>query len=68
MIRRLLDSDGEEVKEGDTIRFGYGIPPILVIARIEKHGGKLWAITRGHKPEISNARGLHRMNIAFWKE
>lgn len=67
-MRRLLDSDGNEVKAGDTIIFSYGIPPVKVIAPIEERDGKLWAITKGHNPEICNARALKKMNIEFWKE
>ena len=32
--RKILDSDGVEVTPGCVIRFGYGIPPVSVVAPV----------------------------------
>jgi hypothetical protein len=48
--RRTLDSDGQEVKAGDSITFSYGIPGVRVEAPVVEVDGKLIALTVGHKP------------------
>lgn len=48
---KILDSDGVEVKAGDKIRFGYGIPAVSVRrAPVVERDGKLLALTKGHNP------------------
>ena len=66
--RRVLDSDGVEVRPGDTVRFSYGIPPVAVVARVIERDGKMIVLTPGHNPEESNLRSLKRHVGAFWKE
>jgi len=39
----FLDDDGVPVKAGDTVRFNYGIPPVVVDAKIVKRRGTLVA-------------------------
>ncbi len=48
--KKLLDSNGVEIVAGCHIHFGYGIPPVPVYAEIVERGGRLVALTPGHKP------------------
>lgn len=39
----VRDEDGLPIKDGDHITFTFGIPPISVLARVQrKQGGDLW--------------------------
>ena len=58
--RPIKDEDGTIVKEGDFIRFSYGIPPVVVRAEIIARDGKLIALTPGHKPDECSLRQLRR--------
>lgn len=40
-----------DIKEGDTIRFNYGIPPVSVNAEVIERDGILIMLTPGHSPE-----------------
>ena len=48
--QRITDSDGALVRPGCTIRFGYGIPPVEVRAKVVDRDGDLVALTPGHNP------------------
>jgi hypothetical protein len=50
MKRRLIDDDGIEIRAGDVLHFGYGIPGVGVNAKVIDRDGKLIALTPGHKP------------------
>lgn len=54
------DSDGVPTRAGDTVSFGYGIPPVRVLAKIEQRGRSLIALTPGHRPQESNLRTLKK--------
>ncbi len=61
----LLDDDRVPVKAGDTVRFNYGIPPIVVDAKIVQRRGQLIALTPGHDPAECNLRKL-RSYVGGW--
>ena len=59
-MKTILDDDGESVKNGDTIVFCYGIPPVRVTGPIVVRKGTLWVLTPGHNPDrclMSELRG-----------
>ena len=45
------DSDGNRVTGGDIVSFSYGIPPVGVVAPIERINGVLFAMTPAHNPK-----------------
>ena len=61
----LFDDDGVPVKAGDTVRFSYGIPPVVVDAPIVQRRGSLIALTPGHDPKECNLRSL-RKQVSCW--
>ena len=61
----LLDDDRVQVKAGDTVRFNYGIPPVVVDAKIVQRRGQLIALTPGHDPAECNLRKL-RSYVGNW--
>lgn len=61
----MLDDDGNQVSAGDSIRFTYGIPPVLVVARVVQRGNQLVALTTGHNPPECNLRKL-RKHVGQW--
>jgi len=61
----LRDDNGEPVGPGDTIRFSYGIPPVVVMAKVVERDGKLIALTPGHNPTDANLRSL-RKHVGEW--
>ena len=63
----MKDSDGKIIKEGDTIIFSYGIPPLRVIAPIVMEDGKLVALTEGHNPSKCELRSLKKHVGNFYK-
>jgi hypothetical protein len=63
---KVLDSDGNEVKAGNVIHFGYGIPPVGVEAPVIERDGKLIALTPGHKPAECPVSQLKRHVGDFW--
>jgi len=65
---KVLDSDGNEVKAGDVIHFGYGIPPVGVRADVIERSGKLIALTPGHNPSECPVAALRRHVGDFWIE
>lgn len=67
MAKPIKDSDGREVKSGDTIHFGYGIPPVAVLAKVIERDGDLIALTPGHKPAECKVKHLARHVGDFWK-
>lgn len=48
------------IREGDTIRFSYGIPPVPVVAQVERINGRLYAITEGNNPEKARLSDLRK--------
>lgn len=61
----LLDDDRVPVKAGDTVRFSYGMPPVVVDAKIVQRRGQLIALTPGHYPAECNLRSL-RKYVGGW--
>lgn len=61
----MLDDDKQKVSSGDTVRFSYGIPPVLVKANLVQRGNKLIALTPGHDPTECNLRSL-RKYVGGW--
>ena len=64
--RRILDSDGDEVRAGMFISFSYGIPPVGVRARVVERDGRLIALTPGHNPSECSVRTLKQHVGDFW--
>lgn len=64
--QRVRDSDGVEVRSGDVIHFGYGIPPVSVVAPVIERDGKLIALTTGHKPSECKVADLMKNVGDFW--
>jgi len=65
MTTRLMDDDGVPVTAGDTIRFSYGIPPVVVEAKIIERDGRLVALSPGHTPAECKLRSL-RNYVGNW--
>ena len=65
-MRKIVDSDGVEVTAGCTIHFGYGIPPVPVMAPVIERNGVLIALTEGHKPAEVRVQSLKRHVGDFW--
>ncbi len=64
----LRDSDGVPTKDGDTVHFNYGIPPVAVNAKIVRRGGSLIVLTPGHNPKECNLRTLRKYVGSWYKE
>lgn len=64
----LLDDNHVPTRAGDTIRFNYGIPPVVVDAKIVKRRGSLIALTPGHDPTECNLRTLRKYVGAWFKK
>ena len=64
--RKILDSDGVEVTPGCVIRFGYGIPPVSVVAHVIDRNGVLIALTPDHNPKECRVSTLMRHVGDFW--
>lgn len=64
----IKDEWKQEVKDGDTVTFSYGIPPVGVKAPVQEIDGELWAITKGHNPEKCKLRELRKFVGDFYKE
>jgi len=66
-VKRLVlrDDDRVPVKAGDTVRFAYGIPPVVVDAKIIGRDGKLIGLCPGHNPPEFNLRSLRR-HVGGW--
>jgi len=64
----MKDDDGVKVQAGDTVRFNYGIPPVLVKAKLVQRGKQLIALTPGHNPVECNLRSLRRHVGSWFKE
>ena len=62
----IKDSDGVKVTVGCTIQFTYGIPPVRVLAPVVKRGGKLIALSDGHRPSECPVRDLREHVGDFW--
>jgi hypothetical protein len=64
----LRDDDGEPTGAGDTVRFNYGIPPLVVDAKIVQRRGQLIALTPGHDPTECNLRSLRKYVGNWYKQ
>jgi hypothetical protein len=64
--RKIVDSEGVEVTPGCTITFGYGIPPVGVVAPVIERKGVLIALTEGHNPKECKVSELMRHVGDFW--
>ena len=62
------DVDGRDIREGDTIRFSYGIPPTLVEAPVIERDGVLIALTPDHNPKECPVKSLRRNVGEFWRQ
>ena len=56
----VRDSDGVEVKPGDVVHFGYGIPGVGVDAPVIDRDGVLMALTPDHNPKECRVDRLER--------
>lgn len=65
-MARVLDSDGREVRPGDTIYFAFGTPGVRVEAPVIEHDGRLIALTPECTPQECNLRALRRYVGEFW--
>jgi hypothetical protein len=65
-MRKIVDSDGVEVTVGCTISFGYGIPPVPVVAPVVERKGVLIALTPGHNPSEARVSKLRKHVGDFW--
>lgn len=63
-----IDSDGRIVREGDSIHFIYGIPPIRANGTVINRNGVLWALVPGHKPNESTLSDIRKYCEHFWKD
>ena len=66
-IPRNLDDDGFKVMAGDSITFCFGIPPVRVVARVERFNGRLYAMTPDHNPKRCELGTLRKYVGLFWK-
>jgi hypothetical protein len=64
---QVMDDDRVPVRAGDTVRFNYGIPPVVVDAKIVQRRGSLIALTPGHNPAECNLRVLRRYAGGWYK-
>lgn len=62
-----IDSDGERVKAGDSIQFSFGISPVRVIAKVERIGSRLYAMTPDHNPKHCQLSKLREYVGCFYK-
>lgn len=62
-----IDSDGQRVKAGDSIQFSFGIPPVRVIAKVERIGSRLYAMTPDHNPKHCQLSKLREYVEHFYK-
>lgn len=64
----MRDDDGMAVKHGDYINFSYGIPPVMVVARVYKRNGVLFFKCQGnHNPPIGKLKDLRRHVVSWYK-
>lgn len=63
----LKDDDGIPTGNGDKIRFNYGIPPVVVIAKVVRKDNSLFALTPGHDPSECKLRSLRRYVGQWYK-
>lgn len=69
MIRLVMwDDDGRPVTSGDTVRVNYGIPPVVIDAKIVQRRGQLIALMPGHDPAECNLRSLRRYVGNWYKQ
>ena len=54
----MIDDDGEHVVAGDWITFSYGIPPVLVDARVSEKRPLDWPLSNGYL--VFTVLGRHR--------
>lgn len=60
-----MDDDRVPTRAGDVVQFSYGIPPVVVRAKIIQRGWSLIALTPGHTPSECNLRFLRR-HVGGW--
>lgn len=58
--RKYWDSEHQQVKAGCWVNFSYGIPPVIVHAKVVLRAGKLIALTPGHNPKEMPVSQLKR--------
>ncbi len=63
----LRDDEGVPVRSGDRIRFSYGMPPVVVEAKVTRRGEKLIASMPGHFPDKWPLRDLRRCVVEWIK-
>lgn len=59
--------DGHKIKAGDSIWFSYGIPPVRVVAKVERIGSLLYAMTPDHNPRRCELGRLRKFVGCFYK-
>lgn len=53
-----VDDDGVEITPGCTLVFSYGVPPVVVEAKVIERDGTLIALTPGHTPAEAPVRDI----------
>ena len=65
-MAKIKDADGKWVRNGCTILFSYGIPPVRVEAPVIRRGSKLIVVTKGHNPAECPLSELRDHVGEFW--
>lgn len=63
-----MDSDRRRVYPGDSIRFSFGIPPLLVIGKVVLREGEFWVLTPTVKPTECRIKELRECVGDFYRE
>lgn len=61
------DSDGQDIRAGDTVAFSFGIPPQRVEGVLFERDGELIMPCEGVKPAEAKLAELRRHVGQFWK-
>ena len=65
-MKKIYAEGGKLIKDGDTISFAYGIPPVYVEAKVENRGGVLWiAVPPPHKPSTERLSNLKKWYTVY---
>lgn len=68
MTRKVIkDDDGNAIRAGDRVHFGYGIPGRSVNAEVVDRDGTLIVLTPSHNPRECRLDKLRSYVGNFWK-